>query len=146
MKESQQKVSIPAYSFILSAVISLVALIVAAVSSSGEGFGMTEFPLLVVLTIVNIILGVAIPVVSRRMGDNLIVTVMAVVMVVFTILCVCLMFLGKMQVFGTVLFSDLEKGYAPAEQACWLGVASIVIYLVATLVAAVGSFFRSTTK
>jgi len=137
-----KKVSIPAYLFVASAVISFVAMIIAAVSSSDEGFGMPEFPAIVVLTIACIILSLAIVFLSGKYGDSFITTILAVAMVICSTFCVYAMVFGKMQVFGTVLFSDLEKGYAPAERACSLGIASIVIYLIGALTAVVGGFFK----
>lgn len=42
--------------------------------------------------------------------------------------CVCAMVLGKTDVFGTVIFSALELGYAAAEQTGALGVVSLISY------------------
>lgn len=44
------------------------------------------------------------------------------------------------------MFSDLEKGYKPAEDACYIGLASSIIYIVASVVAAIGAFFGLVRK
>lgn len=137
-----KKVSPAAYVFAGGAVISLVAMIIAAVSCSGEGFGMKELPLVIVLSIAAVILGAAIVFVSGKFGDGILSTVLVVAMTLVTVFCVYAMIMGKSDVFGTVLFSDLEKGYAPAERACNLGIASIVVYLIAAVVTAAGGFFK----
>jgi len=100
-----KKVSPASYLFAGGAVISLIAMIIAAVSCSGEGFGMKQLPLVIVLSIAAIVLGVAIVFVSGKFGDGVL-------------------------------------GYAPAERACNLGIASIVVYLVASVITAAGGFFK----
>lgn len=54
--------------------------------------------------------------------------------------------LWGMTVVGMVMFSDLEKGYKPAEDACYIGLASSIIYIVASVVAAIGAFFGLVRK
>lgn len=137
-----KKVSPAAYLFAGSAVISLVAMIIAAVSCSSEGFGMKELPIVIVLSVAALICGAAIVFASGKFGDGIVSTVLVVAMTLATIFCVYAMITGKSDVFGTVLFSDLEKGYAPAERACNLGIASIVVYLIAAVLTAAGGFFK----
>ena len=137
-----KKVSPASYLFAGGAVISLIAMIIAAVSCSGEGFGMKQLPLVIVLSVAAVILGVAIVFVSGKFGDGILSTVLVVAMTLVTVFCVYAMIMGKSDVFGTVLFSDLEKGYAPAERACNLGIASIIVYLIAAVVTAAGGFFK----
>ncbi len=137
-----KKVSPAAYVFAAGSVISLIAMIIAAVSCSGEGFGMKQLPLVIVLSVAAVILGVAIVFVSGKFGDGILSTVLVVAMTLVTVFCVYAMIMGKSDVFGTVLFSDLEKGYAPAERACNLGIASIIVYLIAAVVTAAGGFFK----
>lgn len=146
MKDFLKKTSIAAYLIAGSAIISLVAMIIAAVSSSEEGLGMVELPGVIVLSIASLLLAAGIVYLSYKKGDNFIITILVLAMVFAGVFCIYCMIFGKMQVFGTVIFSDLEKGYAPAERACWLGVTSIVMYIVATLVTVVSAFLKFSTK
>lgn len=147
MLENIKKLSVPGYFLFAGAALSLVALIVAIISCTGEGFGMEELPIVALLTVAALALCAGVTFVAGSKGDNVLVSVMVFAMVVALTFCVYFMIMGKSDVFGTVLFSDLEKGYAPAEQACWLGVVSIVMYMVASVATAVGAFFKlSKTK
>jgi len=137
-----KKLSIPAYLFPISAIIALAGMIVAIVSCTGEGFGMQQLPLVIGLTVAAVVLCAAILFVSAKKGDNVISSLCVYAMVVILGACVYAMVVGKSDVFGTVIFSDLEKGYAPAEFASNMGVVSIVLYLVSAVAAAVGAFFR----
>ena len=146
MKNILKKLSLPAYLFPLSAVLALIGLIVAVVSCSGEGFGMKEMPLVVILTIGVALMAAGIIAGVAKCGEHPVVSAVAFLMVLMLAGCVCAMVLGKSDVFGTVIFSALERGYAPAEQASALGVVSIVFYLVSAVAAGVGSFFRLDKK
>lgn len=146
MKDFFKNTSIPAYVTAGSAILSLIAMIIAAVSCSAEGLGMAELPGVIVLSIVSLLLAAGIMYMSYKSSDNLIITLLVVAMVLVGMFCVYFMIFGKMQVFGTVIFSDLEKGYAPAEQACYLGMASIIIYLISTIVTAGCAFFPLARK
>jgi len=142
MKNMLKKVSLPAWLFPLSAVLAIVALLVAIISCSGEGFGMKEMPLVITLTVIAALLAVGMVFAAGKKGDNVIVSAAAYVVVLLLAFCVCAMVMGKSDVFGTVIFSALERGYAPAEFASSMGIVSIVLYLVAAVAAMVGSFFR----
>ena len=138
--------TIPAYLFPIGAIASIIALIVAFASCTGEGFGMASLPLVAALTVATALFGFGVLFFSATQGDKLISTACAFMMVVTLSACVYLMIYGKADVFGTVLFSDLEKGYAPAERASNLGLASIVIYLISLLTIMIASFFRLDRK
>ena len=140
MMDYIKKLSVSGWLLAVGACLAVLGLIVALISCSGEGFGMAEMPLIALLSIASVALFVGIVFVSASKGDGVITSVMVMAMVLALTFCVYFMIIGKSDVFGTVLFSDLEKGYAPAESAAWLGVVSIVMYIVATLAAAVGAF------
>lgn len=142
MMDIMKKLSAPAYLLCVSAVAALVGLIVAVVSCSGEGFGMSQMPMIVFLTIVAIFLAVGALYLAGKNGDGMVTSVIVLAMVVALSFCIFQLVLGKSDVFGTVIFSDLEKGYAPAERASYLGIVSIVIYIVAVLISSVSAFFR----
>lgn len=146
MKNILKKLSLPAYLFPISALLALAGLIVAVISCSGEGFGMKEMPLVVILTVGVVLMAAGILWAVGKSGEHPVVSAAAFLMVLMLAGCVCAMVMGKSDVFGTVIFSALERGYAPAEQASALGVVSIVLYLAAAAAAAVGSFFRLDKK
>lgn len=141
-----KNLSIPAYLLPLAAISSIIALIIAFVSCTGEGFGMANLPWVAMLTVAAVLLcGGALFFASKR-GDKTLSSICVFLMVAVVSACIYLMIYGKADVFGTVIFSDLEKGYAPAERASNLGVVSIVFYLVSALLIMVASFFRLNKK
>lgn len=146
MMENMKNLTVTAYLLCVSAVAALVGLIVAVVSCSGEGFGMSQMPMIVVLTVVAIALAVGTLYLAGKNGDGIVPSIAVLAMVVALAFCIYQLVLGKSDVFGTVIFSDLEKGYAPAERASYLGVVSIVIYIAATLISALGAFFKFSKK
>lgn len=144
--EFLKKFSIGSYVLVAAAVLGLVALIVGGVSCAGEGFGMDEMPAIVIFTIFAILLTAAAVVLSAKYGEKSWIAAMVFVVVLFLALGMYFMLMGKTDVMGTVMFSDLEKGYKPAEDACYIGLTSVVIYIVATLFAVVGAFFSLVKK
>ena len=137
-----KKLSVASYVLAASAVIALVALIVGVVSSSGEGFWTDEMGGVIAFTILAIVCAAAAILLSVKFGDNPLVSLVVLLVVLFLALSTCFMIMGKMDVMGTVMFSDLEKGFKPAEDACYIGLASSIIYIVASVVAAGGAFFK----
>lgn len=146
MKEFFKKLSIPAYLLPVSAVVSLVAMIILFASNADPNYVMVGSTLVVVLSVLSIILFAAAFFLSGKIGDGRITAIVLLAAVIVTALCVYFTFGGKTDVFGSVIFSSLEKGYPPAERACWLGIASIVMYVVATLIGAVAGFFTLSKK
>ena len=120
---------------ILAAVVSFIIAVISCVDIS-----MSQLTSVGVLTAVGIACSLAAMYVSSVKGDGLISTVLILLTVAALSLTVYQMVMGKSDVFGVVIFSDLEKGYAPSENAAWRGVAAIIGYLVSALAAAVGSF------
>ena len=150
MKDLIKKISIGGYIAIAGGVLGLVAMIIALVSCSPEGFAIVQIPMIIIFSLLALILLVGAVVLSAWKGDGLLwnglTTVMvlgAVVLLTFTLFN---MIDGKQDVLGTVMFSDLEKGFAPAEFACYVGFASMIVYLVSIVVTLVGSFLRLAKK
>lgn len=146
MMENRKNLTAPAYLLCISAIVALAGLIVAVVSCSGEGFGMSQMPMIVALTVLAVVLAVGTLCLAGKNGDGIVTSVAVLAMVIALAFCIFQLVLGKSDVFGTVIFSDLEKGYAPAERASYLGVVSIVIYIVATLITTVAAFFKLSKK
>ena len=141
-----KNLSIPSYLLPIAAVAYVIAMIIAIVSCTGEGFGMANLPWVAVLTVAAVLLcGGALLLASKR-GDKTLSSLSVILMVAALSACVYLMIYGKADVFGTVIFSDLEKGYAPAERASGLGLTSIIFYLVSLALVMVASFFRLNKK
>ncbi|HHW90126.1 MAG TPA: hypothetical protein GX745_04400 [Clostridiales bacterium] len=53
-----------------------------------------------------------------------------------------LMIMGKSDLMGTIWFSELERGYKPAEDALAIGVAGIIIYFISAIMASVSAFLK----
>ncbi|MBP5154624.1 MAG: hypothetical protein ILP12_06430 [Lachnospiraceae bacterium] len=146
MKDILNKISKPAWLIPAGAAISVLALIIALISTVDEGFGMAETPWIVLLTLAAVLLCGGILFLIAQKGEGFLPSLLVFLMVIALTFAVYLLVMGKSGVFGTVLFSDLEKGYAPAERACWLGVAAIVLEMIAALVTAAAAFFRLEKK
>lgn len=137
-----KKMTFSTYLLIASGLLALVALIVGAVSCAGEGFGMDEMPAVITFTIFALALTAATVFIAVRYGESPWVTALVIAVVLFVSLSMYFMLVGKTDVMGTVMFSDLEKGYKPAEDACYIGLASIIIYIISAFAGAVSTFFR----
>lgn len=141
-----KKLSLASYILVFSALIALIAMIVGIVSCSGEGFWEDEMGAVIALTIIGIVLVAATIFFGIKFGNKVWLSLIMLLIVLFFALATCNMIIGKMDVMGTVVFSDLEKGFKPAEDACYIGLASSIIYIVASLIAVIGTFFNVVRK
>lgn len=142
MKNLTSKLSVGSYLIAAATVLTLVSLIVAIISNGFTGYDMHNFSSTVLISIGALLLGVASIMLPLLLGDSKLLTVLPSLMVIVLSFAIWTMVYGKMDVFGTVLFSDLEKGFPPAEAACSTGIAAIALYLLTSLVTIVGCFFR----
>ncbi|MBO4990157.1 MAG: hypothetical protein J6D37_07485 [Clostridia bacterium] len=136
-----KKLSIGGYVLAFATIMTLASFIVAIISNGYSGYDMGNFSTTVLLSIAAIILGVASIGLPLVLGDKKIYSVLQVLMIIVLSFLIWSMVYGKMDVFGTVLFSDLEKGYPPAEAANLTGIIAIVMYLVSALLTMVANFF-----
>ena len=142
-----KKLSIGSYVLALSVVLALIAMIVGIASSAKyEGFWEPTMGGVIAFTVIGIVFAAASIVLGVKFGEKFRTSALLVVTVLFFALAMCYMVMSIMDVMGTVVFSDLEKGFAPAEYACYVGLASSVIYIIATVFAAAGTFFRLVRK
>lgn len=142
-----KKLSIGSYVLALGVVLALIAMIIGITSSAKyEGFWEPTMGGVIAFTIFGIVFAAAAIALGVKFGDTFWTSAVLVIAVLFFALATCYMVMSKMDVMGTVVFSDLEKGFEPAEYACYVGLASSVIYIIATLVTAVGTFFRVVRK
>lgn len=137
-----KKLSVASYVLTISALIAFIAMIIGIVSCSGEGFWEDEMGAVITLTVFGIVFIAASIFLGVKFGDKFWLGALMFLIVLFFALATCYMIIGKMDVMGTVVFSDLEKGYKPAEDACYIGLASSIIYIIASVFAAVGAFFN----
>lgn len=142
-----KKLSIASYLLIGAAVLSIVGLIVSMISCAGQGFSISQMPMIIMFTILSVLLiGATIYVIGAH-GEKTWVSLLILATVLLLTLCFYLMVEGKSDVMGTIWFSDLEKGYKPAEDALSIGVVGMVFYLVSAIVASISAFFKlSRTK
>lgn len=141
-----KKISVGGFISLAAAVIAIAGLITALISCSPSGFMIVQMPLIVWFTILSVLLIVGAIVYSVLRKDDI---VSSIALIGATLLLMFILFNlidGKNDVLGTVLFSDLEKGFAPAETACYVGVASMAIYIVSIVTLIVGSFLKVTKK
>lgn len=144
MKFDLKKLSTASYLHLISAVLALAAMVVAIVSCTQ--IPMPVLPLVIVLTVAAIALTLGTVVIANKKGDGLLPSILMVLSVAAIAFAIYQMVMGKSDVFGTIIFSDLEKGYMPAEHATWTGVASIVVYIASAVASIVASFFKVEKK
>ncbi len=141
-----KKLSVASYILIGAAVLSIIALIVSIVSCSGEGFAIKQMPMIITFTILSVLLIGAIIYIIGKYGDNFWVSLLILATVIVLTLCFYLMIMGKSDLMGTIWFSELERGYKPAEDALAIGVAGIIIYFISAIMASVSAFFSLAKK
>ncbi len=146
LKNILTKIGVGGYVLLGGALLTLVSMIIAIISCSPAGFAIVQMPLVVLFSILAFLLLVGAVVFSALKGEGLIPTILiigAIVLLTFTLFN---MIDGKQDVLGTVMFSDLEKGHAPTEFACYVGFTSMIFYIITIVVTAVGSFLPAAKK
>lgn len=146
MKDLIRKISVGGYISVAGALLGLIALIVGLISCSPAGFFSSQMVLVILFSVLAIAAVCGAVFISSKLGDSFISTVLIIGAVVLLMFALFRMVDAKEDVLGTVLFSDLEKGFAPAEFACYVGVAAMVIYAISVLVLILGSFFNVIKK
>lgn len=143
MKNLLKKMTIGGYMLLAGAVIALVALIVIIISNSPNSFDFwfvqTPWVILLILAAVACIGGALF--FALKKGDGIIPTVLVIAAVMALVFALIQTIEGKQDVLGTVMFSDLEKGYGPAEAACYGGFTGMIIEIVSAVVVMVSLFF-----
>ena len=142
MKDLFKKISIGGYIAAAGAFIGLVALIIGLVSCSPSGFFASQMFFVILFSILAIVAVCGAIFLSVKFGDSFWTTALLVGAVVLLMFALFRMVDAKEDVLGTVLFSDLEKGFAPAEFACYVGVAAMVAFAVSIVTLIAGTFFK----
>ena len=140
------KISVGGYVLLGGALLSLVSMIIAVISCSPAGFAIVQLPFIILFSIAATLLLIGAVVLSALKGEGILPTLMiigAIVLLTFTLFN---MIDGKQDVLGTVMFSDLEKGHAPTEFACYVGFTSMIFYIITIVITAVGSFLPAAKK
>ena len=144
--KNQTKLSVPAYLLPIAAVAAIAALIVAFVSCTGEGLGMDNMTTIILLTVGVVLLLCGATLIVAKKGDKLLSTILIVLGVAALSFTIYQMIYGKAVVFGSVIFSELERGDPAVVRASTLGLVSIGLYLFSTLLTIVSSFCRLDKK
>lgn len=137
-----KKFSVGGYIMAAAVLLTIVSLILACVSNSYTGYEMSNMAGTVLLSLGAILAGVGAIVLSYLFGNKWFIGLLEIAMVVMLSFIIWTMVYGKMDVFGTVLLSDLEKGFPPAEAACSTGITTIVLYLVSGVITLAATFFN----
>ena len=69
-------------------------------------------------------------------------SILPVVVIVLLGFSIYILFMGKMDLMGTIWFSELDRGNAVAESALNNGVVGLVFYVLAALALGIGCCFR----
>ena len=104
-----KKLSIGSYVLALGVVLALIAMIIGITSSAKyEGFWEPTMGGVIAFTIFGIVFAAAAIALGVKFGDTFWTSAVLVIAVLFFALATCYMVMSKMNVMGTVVFSDLE--------------------------------------
>lgn len=140
MSNKSKKLSFGGKMTVLATLLTIVAFVVAIISNSFPGYDMHNMNMTAILSVVAIVLGVATIVLSKMLGNKKAIAFLQIAMVVALSFLLWTMVEGKTDVWGTVIFSDLERGFPPADNSAYTGVVAVALYLVAGLVSVVANF------
>ena len=146
IKNILTKVGIGGYILVGASVLGLVSMIIAVVSCSPESFGIVQLPMIVIFSLLAVLLNVGAVILSALKKDGIITTLMIIGSIILLTFTLFNLIDGKQDVMGTVMFSDLEKGHAPSEFACYVGFTGMIFYIITILVNAIGAFLPVTKK
>lgn len=141
-----KKLSVGTYVIVGAALLAIIGLIMGFVSGSSLEFPVAEMPIIITFTILAIILMCGAVAAVLMFGDKPWMSVaLPVILLAATVLlsfCFFNMFMGRSVLMGGIWFSDLDKGYAVAENALSNGVISMVFYLLSALTVSVAAAFK----
>ncbi len=132
--------SIGSYILAGGCVLALVGLITTLISIAPAGFAFASLPQVIIFSVLAMIAIGGALFLSLTKGDSPIVSVLIIGAVVLLAFAIFNLIDGKQDVLGTVMFSELERDFAPAVFACYWGVAGIIIFMLATLATSVSAF------
>lgn len=132
----------------VSFVLTLVGLIVAIVSCSAPNgaYVIADQGTMIALSIIALVVIVGTLVVSAWRGDRVWVGILPLVAVILIGFSIFILFVGKIDLMGTIWFSELDQGNKVAESALNVGVVGIIMYLLAGISLGVGCCFKLSKK
>lgn len=125
-----------------TAIIALIAMIFGIASSSAMGFSIENIGGIITASVISIVLIVAAIVLAQRFGNKLYVYGALFVSLFLIGICFMLMIMGRTYLIGTVWFTPLDASNPIAVQAMNTGATSFILYLIAIVICATGSFFK----
>lgn len=146
MKEFFKKQSIAFYISAFAALLSLIAMIFALVSSSVVGYSIPGIAWIVVLTILTIVAVVLIPFLSSKLKLEALSYIGLLLSVVFTIACFGIIISARAYLVGTLWITVLDSTNPLAVRAMNTAAVSFILYLVAAVLMVVASFFKVSKK
>ena len=128
----------------ISAILIIICLVFAIVSCSAPNgaYIMLNQELFIALSVIAIVVIAGILALSARFGDKLWLSLLAVAAIVLIGFSIYILFMGKMDLMGTIWFSELDRGNAVAESALNNGVVGLVFYILAAVSFGVGCCFK----
>lgn len=138
-----KRMTIGGYILVAGAIAAIVALIVVIVSNSPNNFDFwfVQTPWVIALIIIAVACVGGALFLSFKMGDGILPSLLVIAAVMALVFALIQTIEGKQDVLGTIMFSDLEKGYAPAETACYVGFTGMIIEIVAAVLVIASLFF-----
>lgn len=130
------------YAFAAAAVIALVALILAAVSSATLGYAIDGIGFVIAGSIIGILLIAGGIYLANRFENRLYTYATFVVAMVLFCICFTLVIMSRTYLMGTLWVTALDSTNALAVSAMNTGAASFVLYALAMIACVVGGFFK----
>jgi len=139
-----KKLSINFFVNLVGTVLGLVAFIIAIVSNGIEGYGITNFGLVVLFSILGLVCSLGVAFLGNMFGNDHFLTVLArIATVIFLGVALALVIVNRVEVAGTLSW---DRENEAAKSAWSTGLVSTIIYVVGTLVFVVTGFFSSKKK
>lgn len=132
------------YLFIISAIFSFIAVGIAVVSCSAPNgaYKILNQELMVALSIIGSLIIIATVALSSIYGEKLWISILPFIATILLGCTIIILFTGKIDLMGTIWFSELDRGNKVAEEALNLGVVSLVMYVISMITLDIGFCFR----
>ncbi len=138
-----KKQGIAVYISAFAALLALIAMIFALVSSSVVGYTISGIAWVVVLTILTILLVASLPILTAKVKIPGFPYIGLLLSVVLTIACFGIIISARAYLVGTLWVTNLDSTNSLAVQAMNTATVAFVLYLLSAVLLVVASFFKA---
>ena len=137
-----KKIGISCYINALAAVLILVSMILAIVSSTNVGFGIDELGYIIAFSIIAILAIVGAFFLSLKFGNKLVSYLPLLVAAILSGFCFIFVLNARTYLIGTLWVTQLDLSNPYAVAAMSTGAPAFIMYGVSMFILAIGSFFN----